>query len=393
MGSNAGARPQTAAAASGTLALRREESFATAARRGRFTALDAWRGIAALSVVFGHQTGGMIGPVRFLAFYLAVDFFFVLSGFVLAHRYWDELTRKHKAFWPVVVARFARLYPAHVFVLVALALAFFVEALPAALGGTPISTALREVIPEQRGGGRLWTFGLNLLLLHNVGLTPGGLTWNAPSWSISVEFFGSLVILGLVAAWRWRGIRVMLAAIAIVGYAFVFRLNGQLDATFETVGYVFNFGLVRCLAGIALGVLCLLYVRRYLAGESIGTTTATALELLALAAVVAIMIRPEYHSPWDAAFPLASALLVVVFSLEAGLVTRMLQLPPLLYLGSLSYAIYLVHWPLLFVMQEQHGLSPMLYYPAVLAAAVITHHAVEVPARRALMRSSLASAN
>ena len=86
-------------------------------------------------------------------------------------------------------------------------------------------------------------------------------------------------------------------------------------------------------------------------------------------------------------------MLVVVFSLEAGLVTRVLQLPPLLYLGSLSYAIYLVHWPLLFVMQEQHGLSPMLYYPAVLAAAVITHHAVEVPARRVLMRSSLASAN
>jgi len=393
MGRDAGATPQAAAAASATLPLPREESLPAAARRGRFTALDAWRGIAALSVVFGHQTGGMIGPARFLAFYLAVDFFFVLSGFVLAHRYWDELTRQRKSFWPVVVARFARLYPAHVFVLVVLALAFFVEALPAALGGTSISTALREVIPEQRGGGRLWTFGLNLLLLHNVGLTPGGLTWNEPSWSISVEFFGSLAILGLVAAWRWPGIRVVLAAIAIVGYAFVFRLNGQLDATFETVGYVLNFGLVRCLAGIVLGVLCLLYVRRYLAPETIGTMTATALELLALSAVVAIMIRPEYHSSWDAAFPLASAVLVVVFSLEAGLVTRVLQLPPLLYLGSLSYAIYLVHWPLLFVMQEQYGLPPMLYYPAVFVAAVITHHAVEVPARRALMRSSLASAN
>jgi len=171
------------------------------------------------------------------------------------------------------------------------------------------------------------------------------------------------------------------------------HLNGQLDATFETVVYVINFGLVRCLAGIALGVLCLLYVRRYLARETIGTTTATALELFALGAVLAIMVRPEYHSHWDAAFPLASAVLVVVFSLEAGLVTRVLQLPPLLYLGSLSYAIYLVHWPLLFVMQEQHGLSPLLYYPAVLAAAVITHHAVEVPARRALMRGSLALAN
>jgi peptidoglycan/LPS O-acetylase OafA/YrhL len=290
----------------------------------------------------------------------------------------------------VVVARFARLYPAHVFVLAALGLAFLVEAAPAALTGTPISTALREVIPEQHDG-RLWTFGLNLLLLHNVGLTPNGLTWNAPSWSISVEFFGSLAILGLVAAWRRPGIRIVLSTIALVGYTFVFGLNDQqLDATFETIGHVVNLGLVRCLAGIALGVLCLLYVRRHLTREALGTTAATALELFALAAVAAITIRPEYHSPWDAAFPLASAALVVVFSLEAGLVTRMLQLPPMQYLGSLSYSIYLVHWPLLFVMQEQYHLSALLYYPAVLAAAVLTHHLVEVPARRALMRCSVA---
>ena len=386
MGGDTYAHAPMADAVSATVALSRDKATVTAASRGRYTALDAWRGIAAVTVVYGHQTGGMVSATRFIAFYLAVDFFFVLSGFVLAHRYWDELVRERRPFWPVVVARFARLYPAHVFVLTALAVAYVIEAVPSLLAGASFANALREVIPEQRGGGRLWTFGLNLLLLHNVGLTPGGLTWNAPSWTISVEFFGSLAILGLLAVWRWRGIRAVLAAISIAGYAFVFWHLGQLDASFETVGYLVNLGLVRCLAGVALGVLCLLLVRRYLARETLGATTATALELIALATVLAIMIRPEYHSPWDAAFPLAFGVLVVVFALEAGLVTRLLQLPPLLYLGSLSYAIYLVHWPLLFVMQEQYGLRPLLYYPAVLAGAVITHHAVEVPARRWLMR-------
>ena len=113
---------------------------------------------------------------------------------------------------------------------------------------------------------------------------------------------------------------------------------------------------------------------------------ATLLELLAIAGVLVLMLRPQYHDTRDILFPLAALLLVAVFSLEAGAVSRTLRLAPLLYLGSLSYAIYLVHWPLLFVMVEKYRLPPALYYLAVFAAAVLTHHAVEVPARRFIMQ-------
>ena len=171
----------------------------SAVRGSRYTALDAWRGLAALSVVYGHQTAGRVGASLFIAFYLAVDFFFVLSGFVLAHRYWEELVRDRKPFFSVVIARFARLYPAHVFVLFALLIGFGIEAIPAYRAGTPMLAAWSEAIPPFPGGPGLSTFILNLLLLQNVGLTPTGLTWNVPSWSISVEFVGSLAVLGLVA--------------------------------------------------------------------------------------------------------------------------------------------------------------------------------------------------
>jgi peptidoglycan/LPS O-acetylase OafA/YrhL len=351
----------------------------------RFVTLDAWRGLAALSVVYGHQSGGHLGVAWFLAFYLAVDFFFVLSGFVLAHRYWDDLVVRRRSFLPVVVARFARLYPAHVFVLVALLLAFGVEAIPAYIGGTPALTAWSAAIPEFPGGGRLPTFILNLLLLQNVGLTPTGLTWNVPGWTISVEFFGSLAILGLVAAWRWRGLRLVLAAIVGAGYGLVLAIKANLDATYETLWHAVNLGLVRCLAGIAAGVLCLLFVRRYLAHTPLEPVAATALELAAVVAVVILMVRPEYHSARDLLFPGAALCLVMIFALESGAVSRLLLLPPFVYLGSLSYAIYLVHWPLLFIMVEQYQLPPMFYYVAVLAAAILTHHAVEVPARRMLV--------
>jgi hypothetical protein len=130
----------------------------SAARGSRYTALDAWRGLAALSVVYGHQTAGRVGASLFIAFYLAVDFFFVLSGFVLAHRYWDELVRERKPFIAVVIARFARLYPAHVFVLFALLIGFGVEAIPAYRAGSPMLAAWSEAIPPFPGGPGLSTF-------------------------------------------------------------------------------------------------------------------------------------------------------------------------------------------------------------------------------------------
>jgi len=371
----------TSAAAASPVAGRDE-----ARRARRFVALDAWRAAAALAVVYGHLTAGRLGAgERHLAFYLAVDFFFVLSGFVLAHRYWAELT-EGGPFRPVIVARLARLYPAHACVLLALLLAFGVEAIPAIRAGVPVLAAWGDAIPPFPGGGGLYTFVLNALLLQSVGFTPKGMSWNVPSWSISVEFFGSLALLLLIARWRWRGIRAALAAIAVAGYGVVFAAKGQLDAIFDALLQVVNLGLLRCIAGIALGMLCLLAFRRYLAQWSEGTLVTTALELAAIGAVLAVMIRPDYHSARDGFYPLAAAMVIVVFALEAGLIGRLLRLSPFAYLGGLSYSIYLVHWPLLFIMIEQYRLPTPLYLTAVFGCAVLLHHAVEVPARRALVR-------
>jgi peptidoglycan/LPS O-acetylase OafA/YrhL len=188
-------------------------------------------------------------------------------------------------------------------------------------------------------------------------------------------------------SWRKPGLRVALVAVACAGYGLVLAVkNGGLDATYETLWHIVNLGLVRAIAGIAAGVVCLLLVRKYLATRAPGPLVATLLELLAITCVLSLMIRPQYHDARDALFPFAALALVAIFSLQAVMLSRILNSTPLVYLDSLSYAIYLVHWPLLFVMLEQHELPPGLYYLAVFGAAILTHHVVEVPARRFIMQ-------
>ncbi len=84
---------------------------AAAASHGphRFLALDAMRGVAALIVVFFHSPG-LFGRFLFTRGYLAVDFFFMLSGFVLTFAFQSKLDAGLKTV-TFVKQRLVRLYP------------------------------------------------------------------------------------------------------------------------------------------------------------------------------------------------------------------------------------------------------------------------------------------
>src|SRR5690606_3845377 len=155
--------------------------------------LTPLRGIAALWVVIYHfgdqylpalrpeQAGHLVGKG-----YLAVDLFFMLSGFVLAHVYHADFTRfdpgRYRDF---LAARVARLYPLHLLVL----LAFVVTAIAGRLFEF-VLTGQFERLPLD-GAHSITALLANLLMLQ--GLAAGELSWNYPAWSISVEFFAYLL--------------------------------------------------------------------------------------------------------------------------------------------------------------------------------------------------------
>lgn len=156
-------------------------------RARRFRALDAWRGICALCVAVLHfpSTGFISSSAIIQNAGRFVDFFFVLSGFVIAYAFRRQL--EAGAWRSFVVRRIGRLWPLHVTmlaVMVAIALA--------------ASAAGLQIYGES-----YWAIPANLTMTQAWGYLDY-LSWNGPSWSISTEMLAYLLfaLLALTAKGR-----------------------------------------------------------------------------------------------------------------------------------------------------------------------------------------------
>ncbi|MDX8480979.1 acyltransferase [Mesorhizobium sp. VK24D] len=299
----------------------------------RFMVLDSWRGICALLVALFHfPTTSMISQSAFVGgSYLFVDFFFVLSGFVIASSYGsrfsepDELAR-------FALVRFGRIYPLHLLMLAAF-VAF---------------EALRLALPALHGTGAApFTGGFdfrslvaNLLLLQGMGVEDH-LSWNAPSWSISAEFFTYLLFAGVVfatgrRAWIW-----FIAAVVTAPFFLLAFSTRHMDVSFD-------FGFIRCLYGFSLGALLAWFqhdsiaeARQAMAGGA-GRIAWTLAEL-AMIAAIGIFVSVAGTNGAGITAPVVFALALHLFAHEGGLISMLLRSRPMLPLGSLSYSIYMVH--------------------------------------------------
>ena len=301
----------------------------------RFEALDAWRGVCACFVVLFHFHG--YSPIYTSPLvrnsYLFVDFFFVLSGFVIAWNYsarldsWASLKR-------FLILRIGRLYPLHVFTLLSF-IAY--ETVKLASRGGRAGAA-----QPFTGGTDPLAVLTNLLLAQSLNVHDM-LTWNGPSWSISAEWW-TYVLFALVAV--AAGVRNwMLLAVAIAAPLLLLRLSTTgMDVTYD-------WGLIRSVFGFALGVACC-RIHRALQRKARRTAPlpassraafATALEFAVLAAVV-LFVSFAGKDNVSLLAPFLFSAAVLVFAAEDGLVSRLFRTRPLKWVGQLSYSIYLTHF-------------------------------------------------
>ena len=328
----------------------------------RYSALDSWRGICALAVALFHfpiachvRASPFVGHA-----YLFVDFFFVLSGFVIATTY-DGRIVDNESTWQFVVRRFGRLWPLHVFIL-----ALFVAA----------SLVKGEVGGDARHS--VASIFTNLALIHGLGIHRD-VTWNGPSWSISVEFFLYLCFAALARVpgkyYIFGGL--IMASIAVLRFVAPHGMASTVD-----------YGFFRGLAGFFTGALLSKLPRRQFG---------TLWEILTVGLVVAFV----YFGYATTLSPLVFAIAVYVFAGSHGAIAGLLNTPPALKLGQWSYSLYMVHalivamlWAAssrLHLTQAGHMLiapggwgdaAVLPYLALIIATSSLTYRFVEDPARR-----------
>lgn len=335
----------------------------------RFSALDGLRGAAAVLVAVYHFYYSFPG-------YLAVDFFLVLSGFVLTHKYLYTTTAisSREFIW----RRLARLYPLHLFTLVTWTAGYvlYIGAFPSYADGT------------------VWTFFQHLTLTQNVGLSPSETSWNTPSWSISVEFWVNIFFLYLISI-TTRSYLLLVAA--IVALIIIYSQSGDLDVSHENYFLYINSGLLRGLASFFLGIIAYrAYLKCLSSKASLGITSVFEIALL-LAVIALFYFRSSLRSELDFIAPFLFCLVVVIYSLERGIVSRLFC--KLKWLGDISYSVYLNHftviwlmlyvWENIFELEVESLRSPStfaLYLILVIAYSKCTYSLIEKPVQSLLRK-------
>jgi len=291
----------------------------------RIHTLDSLRGIFAISIILLHF------PVSWSLLYnpivrnggVPVDFFFVLSGFVVSSSYLDRI-RSTPELLNFVLRRLGRLWPLHAFVLL-LFLGLEVAKFFANKAGVS-SPDTFFAAPE------FWQVFLQDLFFLNAFRNESLLELNFPAWSIGAEFW-TYVAFGLIALTFRRS----LLAVALVMGACLLVLLGVVDPGF---GRAFGWSVFRALFFFLVGSLTF---RTWEMCRDKTLPAATAIELLMVLIIGAAIVWRQWVPFHTLTFALIYAGAIMIFSFQSGLVSRLLCTRFFQMIGARSYSIYLLH--------------------------------------------------
>lgn len=369
--------------------------------------LDALRGVAALIVVWYHCFEGVATSVVSQGCnhgYLAVDFFFILSGFVIGYAYDGRFREGRMTAWNFAKRRLVRLHPMVVFGVVFGVLTFI-------LGGRQNWSA--ETVPLK------FVMFAMLLNLFLIPVAPG---WkadvrgngemfplNGPNWSLFFEYIGNIIYVLLLRKLPTRILSCLTAASGSV-LAWIVIGNGYLG-----VGWTlpdFWSGLVRMLFPYCAGMLLArAFVRRR--GKAALLPRFIRRHAFLVCSVILLVLLPmpfvgSESSMWVnglyiillvfAVFPF-----IIWTAAEGSEETLILKQPGKIYrfIGELSYPLYAVHYPLMYLFYAAIGFPNVKVgmgevWPLALAAAaasvvvaVLAMELYDKPIRRFLAKKVL----
>lgn len=384
-----------------------------------FFSLDAIRGFAALIVVLCHwqfyfyddqtlQTKPLkemglplYSSLSILYHYasFAVDLFFLLSGFIFFWFYADKIAGRKTPFGHFMCYRLTRLYPVHLITLLSL-------------------VVLQYVMRSMNGhtfiiqNNDSWHFLLNLFAIHSWGFekTPAFNGFNGPSWSTSVELL--LYLLFFLVSWRkLHRNNGLLVAIVIIG--------AVIQYFYSMVGQgIYSF----FLGGLTYQLYAWLIKRENVRRITI-IVTITVIVLWAVALTeysfsyvkdFSLLVMKKVLPGMDETFHMAvfsngrNGFLRTVLSPVTILTLALLETTKgglkikwALVLGNASYALYLIHFPLMvffFIAVDISGISRevfhspvtvLIFYSVLIPLSILAHYHFEAPLQKTFRKRLL----
>ncbi len=309
----------------------------TAIPKSRFEALDAWRGLCAVLVATFHLQAysHLYNSALIRHSFLFVDFFFVLSGFVITASYREKLLAGFSV-WQFMFLRLGRLYPLHFVILVTfIGIEVLRYRFNGLLGGAEVSKFSQSHSIEA-----IFT---NIFLIQSLGIHKM-LTWNLPSWSISVEFY-TYAVFAIMLLFLTSRSYIFIAVVVLVSPILLFKFVGNIDTDYD-------FGFLRCLFGFFIGVGCYdLYLLMKKNGH-VSDIVSAGKSLIEICAIGLVLLFVCFfgEGAWSLGAPLVFGQAVIIFSFESGAVSNILRARPFMFLGKLSYSIYMIYTLVLIAM-------------------------------------------
>lgn len=335
--------------------------------------IDGLRAIAVLAVLFFH-----LDPAYLTAGYLGVDIFFVISGYLITRIVYSEVLSQKYTYTNFYVRRSKRILPPLYFMIILTLIAGYFILLPYDFYKTGISILAAILFASNmqfalRTGDYFSSDSSEWPMLH--------------TWSLSVEeqyyFALPLALIFFIKYLKLNLITVMCV------FAFAsFALAEYMSAKSNLAGisyYILPTRMGELLAGSILAII-----------HAKGTLEKSHSNLLATVATAALIATLVFFDK-QFVFPGFSALLacvpiVLIIHSEGTWVNRLLENRLIVWIGLLSYSLYLFHWPVLafarYILNTTEGYLHLPFTTQLICLALIfllstlSYYAVERPLRR-----------
>lgn len=283
---------------------------------------------------------GRINP--FTHGYIAVDFFFILSGFLIYNSY---IRHKYDALEYTIV-KLKRFYPEYIIVFL---ISFFMK-LRILLRDNDIITVVFNAISEGT-------------LIHSVGIYGGNV--NPPSWYVSVLLIGGGLLYSVLFYNRRLAVSIIFPLLVLLSYTYLLGVNGSIEL-FATVGFVSQC-LLRGMAGMALGIVLSVFSLRYSQEFFRKHILFDVFSLIALAVVVILLFE---NRNYDKMALLAFCMLILSCSISNALVNRIFKSQIWKKLGGVTFEMLLVHSPVIWVINNLTRSIPLSSFGKIMLAIV-----------------------